>query len=220
VRSSRCNPPYPPPPHPNPPPRPLTHPTRHPPQVSAAVSRALLYLHSEHKLLHGDVKSANVLLSRGFQEIKLCDLGVSLPLGDTLHVKTPEMHIYEGTEPWRPPESLCSDERGGSPSCPQPPLDAGLCDRSDIFPFGLVLWEMLTAEIPHGALMHGGDRGDAYRRALGTRPPLPPLPSEYTAQAQLFHACTHRQPGARPSAAEICAWHAHGGLAVPAERCC
>ena len=148
--------------------------------------------------------------------LRRSDLGVSLPLTDNLYVKQPDLHIYEGTEPWRPPESVCSDE--GSDEGPQSPVATRLCDRSDIFPFGLVLWEMMTGEIPHGCLMQGGDRGDAYRAALGTRPALPVMPPGYSAHEQLFHICTQRQPNSRPSAAEICAWHTHESLIVPPHR--
>lgn len=41
------------------------------------VLEALIYLHSKD-VIHGDLKGANVLLTREGTEIKLCDLGNSL----------------------------------------------------------------------------------------------------------------------------------------------
>lgn len=49
-----------------------------------AIARGLAYMHVEHKLLHGDIKSANVLVSRDLKTVKICDLGVSLRLQDDL----------------------------------------------------------------------------------------------------------------------------------------
>ncbi|RMB94684.1 hypothetical protein DUI87_28919 [Hirundo rustica rustica] len=48
--------------------------------VALSVARALQYLHTEQRLLHGDVKSPNVVVRGDFQDVKICDVGVSLPL--------------------------------------------------------------------------------------------------------------------------------------------
>lgn len=46
------------------------------------ISCALKYLHEEKKLLHGDLKSANVLIKGNFEVAKLCDFGVTLNLNE------------------------------------------------------------------------------------------------------------------------------------------
>lgn len=46
------------------------------------VASGLKYLHEEKKLLHGDLKSGNVLIKGDFKIAKLCDFGVSLKLND------------------------------------------------------------------------------------------------------------------------------------------
>ncbi|NWY22459.1 TOPK kinase, partial [Aphelocoma coerulescens] len=127
------------------------------------------YLHTEQRLLHGDIKSPNVVVRGRFESVKICDVGVSLPLDENLAVSDPEL-CYVGTEPWKPPEAL---EPGGI-----------ITDRSDIFPFGLTLWEMLALSIPHLPLPPSDTEEesfseesfdeDSYYAALGTRPPLPP----------------------------------------------
>lgn len=44
----------------------------------------LKYLHNEKKLLHGDMKSCNVVIKGDFESIKICDVGVSLPLDENM----------------------------------------------------------------------------------------------------------------------------------------
>ncbi len=59
-------------------------------KVALHVARGLQYLHSEKKLLHGDTKSCNVVIKGDFESIKICDVGVSLPLDENLQVSDPK----------------------------------------------------------------------------------------------------------------------------------
>ncbi|XP_005062176.1 PREDICTED: lymphokine-activated killer T-cell-originated protein kinase [Ficedula albicollis] len=134
------------------------------------------YLHTEQRLLHGDIKSPNVVVRGAFDAVKICDVGVSLPLDENLAVSDPEL-CYVGTEPWKPPEALDPD--------------GIISDRSDIFPFGLTLWEMLALNIPHLPLSESGSEAP---EALD--------PSQESVR-ELFGACTAREPRQRPAAARI-----------------
>mgnify|MGYP002631508379 CR=1 FL=1 len=128
----------------------------------------------------------------------------------------PDCETYEGTEPWRPPETLSSggEAAGASPELATEGLQ--ICDRTDVFSFGLVLWETLTGDVPHAAALPRGDA--AYRDALGTRPALPPLPAEYRLLEQVFRCCTQRVSTARPSATEVEQWLSpHAMLFWPAD---
>ncbi|XP_030920879.1 lymphokine-activated killer T-cell-originated protein kinase [Geospiza fortis] len=102
--------------------------------VALSMARGLQYLHTEQRLLHGDIKSPNVVVRGAFEAVKICDVGVSLPLDENLTVSDPSL-CYVGTEPWPPPEAL---EPGGA-----------ISDRADVFAFGLTLWEMLALSVPH-----------------------------------------------------------------------
>lgn len=42
------------------------------------------YLHNEKKLLHGDMKSCNVVIKGDFEAVKICDVGVSLQLDENM----------------------------------------------------------------------------------------------------------------------------------------
>lgn len=46
------------------------------------VACGLRYLHEEKRLLHGDLKSANILIQGDFKTAKICDFGVSLKLDE------------------------------------------------------------------------------------------------------------------------------------------
>lgn len=48
--------------------------------MSLDVCKALDYLHTQALILHGDLKSFNVLIKGDFELCKLCDFGVSVPL--------------------------------------------------------------------------------------------------------------------------------------------
>ncbi|KFP45365.1 Lymphokine-activated killer T-cell-originated protein kinase, partial [Chlamydotis macqueenii] len=80
------------------------------------------------------IKSANIVVNGDFETVKICDVGVSLPLDENMTMSDPDMY-YIGTEPWKPKEAL-EDE-------------GVITDKSDIFPFGLTLWEMMTLAVPH-----------------------------------------------------------------------
>ncbi|XP_053106628.1 lymphokine-activated killer T-cell-originated protein kinase [Hemicordylus capensis] len=173
-------------------------------KVALHMARGLKYLHNDKKLLHGDIKSSNIVIKGDFESIKICDVGVSLPLDENMIVSDPEAH-YIGTEPWKPKEALVED--------------GVISDKADIFAFGLTLWEMMTLSIPHLNLL-GGDNEesdedasfdeedfdeDAYYAALGTRPPLNMelLGPSYQKVIELFSLCTIEDPRKRPAAAQV-----------------
>lgn len=109
-------------------------------KVSWAIANALNYLHSEQKILHGDIKSGNVLIRGDFEAVKLCDFGVALRLKDDLSGLKNPRDRYIGTEPWKCKEALS----GGV-----------ITDKADIFAYGLLIWEMLALNVPHVDLLAG-----------------------------------------------------------------
>ncbi|XP_026855218.1 lymphokine-activated killer T-cell-originated protein kinase homolog [Electrophorus electricus] len=169
-------------------------------KVALHVARGLQYLHSEKRLLHGDMKSCNIVIKGDFETIKICDIGVCLQLDENMQVTDPKAH-YIGTEPWNPKEAL---EEGI------------ITDKADIFAYGLTLWEMMTLSVPHLEMLDSETDNDdsfdeddfdedAYFERLGTRPPLDTstLGGAYQRMVELFCLCTEEDPTKRPSAAHI-----------------
>ncbi|XP_038582946.1 lymphokine-activated killer T-cell-originated protein kinase homolog [Micropterus salmoides] len=172
-------------------------------KVALHVARGLQYLHNEKKLLHGDMKSCNVVIKGDFETVKICDVGVSLQLDENMRVSDPKAE-YIGTEPWKPKEAL---DEGGE-----------ITDKADVFAFGLTLWEMMTLTMPHLEMLedHNDEEDeedsmeesfdeDAYYEKLGTRPALDAeaLGSSYQRMVELFYLCTEEDPRKRPSASQI-----------------
>ena len=95
---------------------------------SRHIARGVQYLHNEApcKVIHRDLKSKNVVISSD-HTLKLCDFGASRFMAQT------QTMTLVGTFPWMAPEviqGLKSNE-----SC-------------DIYSFGVLMWEMLTKEVP------------------------------------------------------------------------
>ncbi|KAM3849941.1 lymphokine-activated killer T-cell-originated protein kinase homolog, partial [Diretmus argenteus] len=178
-------------------------------KVALHVARGLKYLHNERKLLHGDIKSCNVVIKGDFETVKICDVGTTLPLDENMKVSDPKAE-YIGTEPWMPKEAL----EGGE-----------ITDKADVFSYGLTLWEMMTLDMPHLEMLNHNDDEeeeeeeeeeededeeegfdeDAYYKKLGKRPALDTeaLGTTYQKMVELFCLCTEEDPKMRPSAAQI-----------------
>ena len=107
-------------------------------KVAWSVAKGLQYLHNDKRILHGDIKSGNVLVHGRFEQVKLCDFGVSIFLNETLTGARDANAFYVGSEPWHPREII--DEQV-------------IIDKADIFAYGLVIWEMLARDLAHIALM-------------------------------------------------------------------
>jgi len=179
-------------------------PAHHILKVIRAMAGALDYLHTstlggKPKLLHGDLKSANVLVKGEFDEIKLCDFGVTLPLNDSGEVcQEGGKNQYIGTEPWSAKEVIEEET---------------ISTKTDIYALGCTIYEMLSLETPHFNKM-GDFEDDAddsiddteYQNALGTRPDLPDYLDDflqddaYEKILGIFFACTSEDPTSRPSA--------------------
>ncbi|KAJ8725962.1 hypothetical protein PYW08_004145 [Mythimna loreyi] len=199
-------------------------------KVAADIACGLEYLHTKMQVLHGDVKSYNILVKGSFENCQLCDFTALLPLDrngvlDKNRVGDAE---YTGTDAWRAPEVI----HGGE-----------VCSKSDVWALGLTLWEMLTLMPPHAVpgcstqplpanvdnddddvddapddtpdvsprdgldrLEESLERIDEYfTDRYGTRPAVPVNVSEkeFMHPLVLFHWCTETEPRKRPTPQEL-----------------
>ncbi|XP_061736007.1 mitogen-activated protein kinase kinase kinase 20 isoform X2 [Nerophis ophidion] len=96
------------------------------------IARGMHYLHSEApvKVIHRDLKSRNVVITAD-KVLKICDFGASKFLTHTTHMS------LVGTFPWMAPEVIQS---------------LPVSETCDTFSYAVVLWEMLTREVPFKGL--------------------------------------------------------------------
>ncbi|KYN01398.1 Lymphokine-activated killer T-cell-originated protein kinase, partial [Cyphomyrmex costatus] len=105
-------------------------------RVGFETIKGVEYLHHNVHILHGDIKSWNILVTHDLNTIKLGDFGNSLPLTKSLKLDTSKGDFsYVGTRPWNPPEIIFEN--------------GPVTGAADIWSYGLVLWEMLTLSSPH-----------------------------------------------------------------------
>ncbi|CAA0839070.1 Proline-rich receptor-like protein kinase PERK1 [Striga hermonthica] len=100
-------------------------------KIAMGSAKGLAYLHEDcqPKIIHRDIKSANILLDDNF-EAKVADFGLARLYSDTdTHVSTRVM----GTFGYLAPEYA---------------LTGKLTDKSDVFSFGVVLLELITGRRP------------------------------------------------------------------------
>ncbi len=92
------------------------------------VALGINYLHNEAKVkvIHRDLKSKNCVICDGMI-VKLVDFGASRFHGSTA------MMTMAGTFPWMAPEVI---------------LGEPVSEKCDTFSYGVVLWELLTREVP------------------------------------------------------------------------
>jgi serine/threonine protein kinase len=94
---------------------------------SIRIASALDYLHAQG-IIHRDLKPSNILMDFG-DRLYVADFGLARIVADT----TQALHTGHGTPPYAPPEQHTMRE---------------LTYKSDIFGFGVMLYQMLTRQLP------------------------------------------------------------------------
>eukprot|EP00026_Physarum_polycephalum_P001472 Phypoly_transcript_01474.p1 GENE.Phypoly_transcript_01474~~Phypoly_transcript_01474.p1 ORF type:complete len:947 (+),score=238.69 Phypoly_transcript_01474:130-2970(+) len=141
-------------------------------QVGIDCARGMAYLHSRNPvIIHRDLKTDNLLVDDNWQ-VKVADFGLATVKSRTF-AKT-----MCGTTGWVAPEVLA---------------EQGYTEKADVYSFAIILWELLTRQIPYAGkntmqVVRSVDRGERLQ--------IPPTcPPDY---AKLINHCWDTDPSARP----------------------
>lgn len=149
------------------------------------IARGMHYLHYEApiSLIHRDLKSSNVLLSESYADssvkgLKITDFGLAREVYKTTRMST------AGTYAWMAPEVIKSST---------------FSKASDVWSYGVLLWELLTGETPYKGF-------DALAVAYGVAVNKLTLPIPSTCPSpfsSLMEACWSPDPHKRPTFVRI-----------------
>ena len=103
-------------------------------KIALEIALAIKYLHCRN-ITHCDLKSINVLLDHNYH-VKITDFGVSKII-NILYEKGQEIKGKLGTTHWMPPEIMKSYKYE---------------EKSDVFSYGMILYEIITGDIPYYGL--------------------------------------------------------------------
>ncbi|CAF1022016.1 unnamed protein product [Didymodactylos carnosus] len=145
---------------------------------SKQISLGMDYLHT-NKIIHRDLKSPNILIGDN-ETLKISDFGTSKQMLN----RRSEVMSFNGTYGWMAPEVIRHEP---------------CSEKVDVWSFGVVVWEILTCEIPYhnidpSAVVFGVGKGDLTL----------PIPSSAPESLKLLMTmCWQKRPRNRPSFQQI-----------------
>ncbi|KAJ3672367.1 hypothetical protein LUZ60_007088 [Juncus effusus] len=146
-------------------------------KISLDIAKGMDYLH-QHKIIHRDLKTANLLIDEN-EVVKVADFGVAKV------INSPGIMTAEtGTYRWMAPEVI---------------EHKAYNHKADVFSFGVVLWELLTAKIPYEYLTPLQAAIGVVQKAI--RPTIPKGTNPKF--AEIMEKCWQQDPCKRPDFATV-----------------
>jgi len=143
------------------------------------IASGMEYLHDQNQI-HRDLKSPNVLLAGDRRTLRISDFGTARRVGSrSLSEKT-----MCGSPPWMAPELIRNEPYGKT---------------VDVWSYGVVLWELLTGEVPYRGVEQGAIIFGVANKSLH-------LPVPTTAPlgfSLLLKQCWNTEPKHRPAFRQI-----------------
>ncbi|KAG0227683.1 hypothetical protein BGW42_002767 [Actinomortierella wolfii] len=155
-------------------------------RITQDIIRGLHYLHS-NDILHRDLKTDNVLLTKNFDTAKLCDFGLSMTEHHTADNEDSSAAVsHAGTRRWMAPELFD----------PNPAYSK----KSDIYALGWIMWQIVSSRVK--PFQHIRDPSKVIELIKdGKRETIPAKISEDYRKS--IEACWHQDPSQRPHAEEM-----------------
>jgi len=140
-------------------------------------AKGMNYLHLfKPPVLHRDLKSPNLLVDSHFN-VKIADFGLA-------RIKASLMTGNLGTCQYMAPEVIQSKN---------------YTEKADVYSFGLVMWEVLTRQVPYQGMQPMQIAFGVCQQNL--RPPLPPQAPQQLVSVMV--QCWAQDPAQRPSFADV-----------------
>jgi serine/threonine protein kinase len=163
-------------------------------RYATEIASALDYLHSRG-VIHRDLKASNILLDLS-DHTYLADFGLARLISSS----TLAFHTGHGTPPYAPPEQIRSQE---------------ITPESDIFSFGILLFEMFTGQLPwNGQKQLGVEQLHSDQQLPDPREYVTGLPPLIT---EVLRRVTSADPARRPRTAGEVMQMLYHVFKVPAE---
>jgi serine/threonine protein kinase len=145
--------------------------------VLSSILRGLHYIHSVN-IIHRDLHSGNIIFNDVLSAV-ICDLGIS----KSSTASTDDDEIY-GIIPYTSPEVFQEHK---------------YTTASDIYSFGMIMWEFMTGRRPFWNRTHDTDL--IIQICDGLRPPI--VTNAPEGYIELMQKCWHPNPNERPTASDI-----------------
>jgi serine/threonine protein kinase len=149
-------------------------------QLAIAAAQSLHYLHTwQRVIVHRDFKSHNLLVDQSGTTLRLCDFGLARYEDDTEGVD-----FTAGTPQYMAPELLKNTK---------------FSDKSDVFAFGMLWYEIVSFEVPFEGL-----EPITIKAKVVDEKERPPVPLSCPKQmSQVMRDCWADEPSKRPSMSAV-----------------